>query len=94
VTLFRIVWTIAVIVALVAVFFFVWGVQDGSVSSFNIVLWIGFLTALGAIVFGSRAMHRKGHRALGTLIAALPAVPALLYGVVILVMMFSGSRWN
>jgi hypothetical protein len=94
VTLFRIVWGIDVIVALVAVFFFLWGVQDGSVSSFNIVLWAGILAALAVIVFGSRALHLKGQRVLAILLAAVPALPALLYALVIVVMMFSGGRWN
>ena len=63
-----------------AVFFFVWGVQDGSVSAFNVVLWAGILAGLGLILFGSRALHRNGHRGLATLLAAVPAIPALLYG--------------
>jgi hypothetical protein len=93
-TLFGLIWGIDVIVALVAVFFFAWGVQDGSVSTFNIVLWAGILAGLGLILFGSRALHRNGHRVLATLLAAVPAIPALLYGLLIVVMMFSGARWN
>ena len=49
---------------------------------------------LGLILFGSRALHRKGHRVLATLLAAVPALPALLYGLLIVAMMFSGARWN
>ena len=92
--LFRIVWGIDVIVALVALAFFVWGINDGSVSSFNIVLWLGILAALGIVVFGSRALNLRGHRVLATLLAAVPAVPALLYGLLVLAMMFGGVRWN
>ena len=92
--LFNIVWGIDLIVALVVVFFFVVGVQDGSVSSFNIALWAGIFAALGVVVIGSRVLHRKGHRVLATLLAAVPAIPALLYGLLIVAMMFSGARWN
>src|SRR5207247_2608749 len=42
-TFFRIVWGIAIVVALVGVAFFLIGIADGSVSSFNIVLWIAVL---------------------------------------------------
>lgn len=92
--LFRIVWGIDVIVALVALAFFVWGMNDGSVSSFNILLWAGILAALGVVVFGSRALNLRGHRALAGLLAAVPAVPALLYGLLLLAMTFGGVRWN
>ena len=60
--LFRIVWGIDVIVALVALLFFVWGINDGSVSSFNMALWVGILAALAIVVFGSRALHLKERR--------------------------------
>ena len=93
-TLFRIAWGLDAIVALVAVLFFVWGINDGSVSSFNIALWVGIMVALGLILFGSPALHLKGQRGLAVLLAAIPAVPALLYGVLLVAMMFSGARWN
>ena len=91
--LFRIVWGIDVIVALVALAFFVWGINDGSVSSYNMALWVGILAALTIVVFGSRALHLKERRVLATLVAAVPAVPALLYGFLIVAMTVGGTRW-
>jgi hypothetical protein len=91
--LFRIVWGIDVIIALVALLFFVWGINDGSVSSFTMALWVGILAALGIIVFGSRALHLSERRVLATLLAAVPAVPALLYGLLIVAMTVGGTRW-
>ena len=91
--LFRIVWGIDVIVALIALLFFVWGINDGSVSSFNMALWVGILAALGIVVFGSRALHLKERRVAATLLAAVPAVPALLYGLLIIAMTVGGTRW-
>jgi hypothetical protein len=57
---FRIVWGIAIIVALIGVAFFFIGLADGSVSSFNIALWMAVLAGLAAVVFGSRALSKKG----------------------------------
>ena len=93
-TLFGIVWGIDVIVALVAVFFFVWGVQDGSVSTFNIgcgpASWRRWASSCSA---AARCIA-TGIGWLATLLAAVPAIPALLYGLLIVAMMFSGARWN
>ena len=91
---FRIAWAIDVMVALVLVFFFVIGIADGSVSSFNIVLWIGTLAGVAALVVGANALARRGNTVLATIVAAVPAVPALLYGLFVLVAVTSGARWN
>ena len=89
---FRIAWAIDIMVALVLVFFFVIGVADGSVSSFNIVLWIATLAGIAGIVVGANALARRGNTVLGTLVAAVPALPALLYGLFVLVAVVSGAR--
>ena len=52
------------LIALVFVVFFVWGLVDGSVSSFNLVLWIGILAALGGVLAGVRG---SGTRAINAL---------------------------
>ena len=92
--LFRILWAIDIVVALVAIGFFVWGLGDGSVSSFNIALWVGIFAALAIVVIGSRALNLKGQRVLATLLAALPAIPAVGYAVLVVAMLVSGARWN
>ena len=92
--MFKVLWGIDVIVALVAVFFFVWGVFDGSVSSFNIVLWTVLLAAIAAVVLGSRALFSRGHRGMATALAILPALPALGFAVLVVVMVTSGTKWN
>jgi hypothetical protein len=93
-TIFRIVWVVAVIVALLGVAFFVIGIADGTVSSFNIVLWAAVLAGLAAVVFGSRALNRRGQVAAAAVLAAVLAVPGLLYALFLLVAVTSGVRWN
>ena len=89
--IFRILWVIAVIVALLGVAFFFIGIADGTVSSFNIVLWAAVLAGLAAVVFGSRALTaRAGCRGR----SAAGSVPGLLYALFLLVAVTSGVRWN
>ena len=92
--LFNVVWVVDVMVALIAVFFFFIGIGDGSVSSFNIALWLGLLAALAVILVGSRALQRRGNTVLALALAAVLAVPALLYGLLIVIWIVSGARWN
>jgi hypothetical protein len=91
---FRIVWGIAIIVALIGVAFFFVGLADGSVSSFNIVLWAAVLVGLAVVVFGSRALSKKGHLAAASVLAASLALPGLLYALFLFVAVTSGVRWN
>jgi hypothetical protein len=92
--LFRIVWGIAIVVALVGVAFFVIGIADGTVSSFNILLWMALLAGVAAVVFGSWALRRKGHIAPAIVLAAVLAVPGMLYALFLVVAVTSGVRWN
>lgn len=91
---FRALWGIDLLAGAILVAFFVIGLADGSVSSFNIALWLGVLAGTALIIVGSRAVHRRGNPVLGGLIAAVLAVPTLLYGVFLLVAVTSGVRWN
>lgn len=91
---FRILWVTDVVVGIVAVIFFVIGIGDGSVSSFNIAVWLLLLAGLATIVFGSRALQRVGHRALATGLAAVPAIPAILGGGGLVAATLMGVRWN
>jgi len=54
---FWIPWSIDLVVAVIAVYFFFVGLADGSVSSFNMGLWLVILSALGGIVGGSLALR-------------------------------------
>jgi hypothetical protein len=92
--LFRVVWAIDIAVTLVFVAFFFIGVNDGSVSSFNIVLWAATLGGLALSVFGANALARQGRTVLGTLVAAVPVLPAVLFGLLLVVGWATGARWN
>ena len=82
--IFRILWGIDVILGIMAAVVFVIGIGDGSVSSFNIVMWLLLLAVLASIVFGSRALNESGHRALAAALAAAAAIPAIIGSIVLI----------
>jgi len=82
--IFRILWGIDVILGIAAGIVFAIGIGDGSVSSFNIVMWLLLLAVLASIVVGSRALNESGHRALATALAAAAAIPAIIGSIVLI----------
>lgn len=91
---FRVLLGLDLLAAAVLVYFFLAGLGDGSVSDFNIDLWIALLLG-SAIVFGSALiLRRAGWPRLANLVLAVPAVPLLLYGFFMLVVVLSGESWN
>lgn len=92
--LFRLLLGLDVLAALVVLYFFAAGLADGSVSSFNMGLWLGLLLAVAAIVGGGVALRRAGRQHLASAMLALLAVPAALYALFLALVIFSGARWN
>ena len=94
VAFYRVVWGVAAIVAAIGVLFFFIGIADGTVSSRNIAIWIALLGGLAVVVLGSRALRQRGRTGAATALAAVLAVPAVLFGALLIVAMVSGVRWN
>ena len=80
-------WGIDVVVALVFVYFFVVGVGDGSVDSFNIVLWLVILCVSAAIVGGSLLLRASGRPVLAIALVTIVAVPSVLIGLLFLALL-------
>jgi len=91
---FWIPWSIDAVVASVVVGFFFVGLGDRSVSSYNIVLWIGLLAAVAVVVGGSLILRSVGQRTLAIALALLLAVPATLFVLLWVVIIVSNPRWN
>jgi len=87
-------WGVDVVAALIALAFFVIGIDDGTVSSFNMMLWVALLAGLAVIVFGSNALQARGQRGLAFILAAVLAVPVLLACLFFALLLVSGVRWN
>ena len=92
--LFWAAWSIALVVTGIVLYFFFAGLADGSVSSFNIVLWIGMLVGVLSVTGGSFWLMKAKHPVLATLVAIVLGVPGLLAGLFLLIVLISHPRWN
>jgi hypothetical protein len=85
---FRVLWAIDALIALVFVYFFFVGLGDGSVSSFNGALWAGILFGLGAVLCGSYWLRAAGWTGAAMAIVLALAVPGILSGFLLLAVIF------
>lgn len=91
---FWIPWTIDVIVASILVFFFLVGLADGSVSSFNMGLWLLILGVLAAVIAGSLALRAAAHVKLAKILVLVLAFPSVIVGLFFAVIVVTPGRWN
>jgi hypothetical protein len=94
VTAYRILLAIDLLTAGVFAWFFLLGLSDGSVCSFNIGLWLAILLGLAAVIGGGMTLRHRSSPALGAGLLALVGVPALLAGAFFLLLILSNPRWN
>ncbi len=91
---FRILFTIDAAVALVALYFFAIGIGDGSVSSFNITLWLALLGGIAAVLVVGLALNARGRRKAACAVLSILALPGLLGGLLVLGLIVAQPRWN
>lgn len=87
-------WTIAALVTAGCLYFFVVGLADGSVSSFNGGLWALVLFACAGVTGGSYLLKQRGRPGAGALVALILAVPGLVFGLFVLMLLLTNPRWN
>jgi hypothetical protein len=92
--LFRLFLVAAIAVLLIALSFFFIGIGDGSVSSFNMTMWLALLGALIASVGGGVALNGRGQRRAATAVLGLVAAPGILAGLFFLILLIAQPRWN
>jgi len=91
---FWVLWGIDAVIAAVILYFFFVGLADGSVSMFNIGLWIAILAALSAVIGGSLWLRSTGQRGPATIVLLILAVPGILFALYFIVLLISNPRWN
>ncbi len=92
--LFKTMYGFDVLVALIILYFFFVGIGDGTVSSFNIVLWLVILSALAAILGGSLWLKSHHHIMLAVTTLLIITIPALLFVSYFLIAILGNGRWN
>ena len=85
---------IASVPALVAVWFFLEGLGDGTVSGFNIGLWMGLLAAVCGVPVLGYALNGQGHPRAAKLVLSLVAVPAVGALLLLVLLILNPPRWN
>ncbi|AXE16858.1 osmoprotectant transporter permease [Runella rosea] len=93
-TLFWVLWGIDAAISLVVLYFFFIGLVDGSVSSFNMGLWVMILLGIGAIMLGSLWLKSNDYLRIAKIVLAILAVPGLLYALFMLMIIITKPRWN
>ena len=91
---FWLLWGFDAVIALGFIYFFLIGIADGSVSSFNIVLWLGILGTLAVVLGGSWFLKAKGQLVFAVGLLCLLAVPALLSLLFFLVILITNPKWQ
>lgn len=91
---FWLLWGFDALVTLGFLFFFFDGLLDGSVSSFNILLWITILAFLAAIMVGGWILKSTGHPLFAYLLLSILALPSLLCVLFFILILISHPRWN
>ena len=91
---FGILFAIDAAVALVFLYFFLIGIADGSVSSFNIMLWLAILAGLAAILIGAPALRAHGQRPAANALLLVLAIPGFPGGLFVLALIVLQPRWN
>ena len=91
---FWIPWSVSALVAATFVVFFFIGLADGSVSSFNILLWITMLAFVAACVGGSLWLRSRGKRVASITLASVLAIPGLFALFLLLLAIILNPHWN
>jgi hypothetical protein len=82
------------LIAAVFVYFFAAGLADGSVSSFNLGLWLGILAANFAVLGAAVFLKAKGYSKAAIAVLLVPAFPALCFALFLLAVLILQPRWN
>jgi hypothetical protein len=80
--------------ALAAVWFFLEGLADGTVSAFNIGLWLGLLAVACGLPAAGAVLQANGKTMAAKLLLALVAVPVLLGVVLLVLLIVAPPRWH
>lgn len=91
---FWVLWGFDALIALVVLYFFFIGLADGSVSSFNIGLWLLILLAVGGVVLGSLGLRSADHSGAAKGVLLILALPGLMFLLFFLSVLLLNPRWN
>lgn len=83
-----------VVIAAILLFFFIWGIADGTVSAFNIKFWMVALLGVALIVGGGFWLKSVEQLVLANIVLMVLALPGLGYAFIMVVAIVTQSSWN
>jgi hypothetical protein len=92
--LFGMLFAINILAALVAFGFFIIGLADGSVTTFNILIWGAMLGTLFSLPFLAWLMRLRGHGRVGMVLMLPVAGVAVVAALAMLIMVVSPPSWR
>jgi hypothetical protein len=91
---FWVLWGFDALVAAAVVWFFLIGLADGSVSTFNLRLWVVMLGGLAIVMLGSLRLRSAGRLRQATALLFLLAGPGIAAVLFFAVVLIANPRWN
>lgn len=91
---FRFLFVVAALVAAGVLFFFVWGISDGTVSSFNFGMWLGLLAVTGGVIGGGWILKSNGNIAAANAVLLVLAIPGILMLFFVLALIVFQPNWR
>jgi len=85
---------IDIVAAVIVGYFFFAGLADGSISAFNIQLWVGIIFVVVTIIASGVALRRAAKPVFANIVLAVLAVPVVLYGIFIGAVVITVTPWN
>jgi ABC-type Fe3+ transport system permease subunit len=76
------------------VYFFFSGLANGSVTSFNMALWVAILVTFAGLLWGSHMLRSSGKERLATALLSILAVPSTVAALFFLALLIMKPRWN
>lgn len=92
--LFWLLWGFDALIVLVILYFFFIGLGDGSVSSFNMGLWLLILLAVGGILVGSHWLRSAGYLRPAYGVLLILALPGFMFLLFLLAVLILKPRWQ
>jgi hypothetical protein len=85
---------IDILLALIALFFFFWGLEDGTVSSFNMAIWLALLAGVTAVPAAGIVLKSKGLVWIANGVLLILALPGILAGIFFLTILITQPNWH
>jgi hypothetical protein len=92
--LFGTLFAINIAAAMVAFAFFIIGLADGTVTTFNILIWAAMLGVLFSLPFAGWLLRVRGLRRMATIVLLPMGVVTVLGALVTVVMIVNPPRWQ